>query len=278
MTAISRALDHGLRILEFLADQTEPQSLSDICRQLELPKSSTHRLLATLDQRGYVNRDGSLKYGFGPKLLELVGAYDPWLRLRRAASPVMNDLAQRSGETCHLAVLFRGHAVYVDKVNSPRSISMASRIGSTAALHASSVGKALLSGLAPAELDAFIAQHGLPRLTAKTITCPDELREHLTEVRVRGYAVDDEEEEEGVKCVGAPLFDHHGQVVAALSLAALSFDLPQDRIPELARMVRDAAAKVSYQLGYAPQNLPGIGSGPFVKDDTSLAQGCGQIR
>jgi len=271
MTTVSRALDHGLQILEFLADQTEPQTLSDICRRLELPKSSTHRLLATLEKRGYVNRDSSLKYGFGPKLLELVGAYDPWLRLRRAASPVMHDLAQRSGETCHLAVLFKGHAVYVDKVNSPRSISMASRIGSTAALHASSVGKALLSGLTSEDLDVFIAQHGLPRLTEKTISCREELKGHLQEVRAQGYAVDDEEEEEGVKCVGAPLFDHNGKVVAALSLAALSVDVSQDRILELAEMIREAAAKISYQLGYAPRNLPGIGSGSFVDGDTSLA-------
>lgn len=254
MSTTSPALRTGLQILEFLASQAEPKSLTDISNSLALPKSSTHRLLVTLDSQGYVERDGTGKYLFGPKLLELVGAYDPWLRLRRAASPIMQDLAMRSGETCHLAVLFRGRAVYVDKVNSPRSISMASRIGSTAALHASSVGKSLLTGLPSEALGSFIAEHGLPKLTEKTITCPDELKQHLQLIREQGYAVDDEEEEVGVVCVGAPLLDHTGEVVAALSLAALRWDVNAERLPELTDKVKKGASTISGRLGYQPQN------------------------
>jgi DNA-binding IclR family transcriptional regulator len=257
MAAISQALNNGLRILELLAEQSEPQTLSECCSRLGLPKSSAHRLLATLEQRGYVERDGALKYHLGPKLLELERFYDPWLRLRNVAAPVMHNLAERSSETCHLAVLARGHAVYVDKVTSPKALSLSSRIGSTAALHASAVGKALLTGFSLAELDTFINECGLPRLTAKTITRPEDLRTHLQKIRSQGYALDDEEEEVGAKCVGAPIVDHSGKVMAALSLAGLSIDFTQDRILTLAEMVREAAAEISNHLGHAPRGSQG---------------------
>lgn len=252
MATISEALNNGLRILEFLAQQSQPRTLSECARRLELPKSSAHRLLATLEQRGYVERDEALKYRPSSKLIELARSHDPWSRLQQIATPMMQELAERSGETCHLAVLSRGHAVYIGKVNSPRSISLSSRIGSMAALHASAVGKALLSGLSMAQVDNFVQEYGLPELSSKTITCPAKLKAHLQEIKIQGYAIDDEEEEEGVKCIGAPILDHTGNVIAALSLSGLSVDLTPERTPELAAMVREAATKVSYQLGYAP--------------------------
>ena len=101
MAAISQSLNNGLRILELLAQQTEPQTLSACCSQLGLPKSSAHRLLATLERRGYVERDDALKYHLGPKLLELERFYDPWLRLRTVASPVMHNRRGTFGTTVH---------------------------------------------------------------------------------------------------------------------------------------------------------------------------------
>jgi IclR family acetate operon transcriptional repressor len=116
------------------------------------------------------------------------------------------------------------------------------------------VGKVLLASLSSAEVDDFIAEYGLPRLTPRTITSPEELIERLHKIRVRGYALDDEEEEMGVKCVGVPLFDHTGKVVAALSLSGLSVDFTRERIAMLAEMLKEAAAKVSHHLGYASQD------------------------
>lgn len=251
MSNSSRALNNGLLLIELLAKESEPLTISECSRRLGLPKTSVLRLLSTLEESRYVYRDDRLRYHLGTKLLELQTSDGAWSRLRSAATPTMRDLVAQSGEACHLAVIAHGYAVYVDKVDSPKPISLASRIGSRASLHASAVGKSLLASLNPADVDKLISESGLPQLTDKTITSPVDLRDHLRLVLAQGYSIDDEEEDEGVRCVGAPLFDHNGITVAALSLAGLSVDITPERIPNLANMVKEGAAAISQRLGYA---------------------------
>lgn len=249
---IAPALDRGLTILEYLAKNADmSHSLAQISRDLHLPKSSLLRLLATLETRRYVERDERGAYHLGPKILEFETLYRPWPRLRAEASSIMYELAQLAEETCHLAILGEGGAVYVDKVDGPKSYSISTKVGGTTALHASAVGKVLLAGLTEAELDRQIEKHGLPELTKTTITSSRELKNHLAQIRDQSYAVDDEEEEEGMRCVGAPIKDHRGRVIAALSLTGLSPRFGPQRIESLIRMVKDAAARISTKLGYS---------------------------
>lgn len=249
---IAPALDRGLTILEYLAkSNTRSHTLAQISRDLRLPKSSLLRLLATLETRGYVERDEQGTYQIGTKILEFETLYRQWPRLRAEASLLMYELAQRAKETCHLAILGEGGAICVDKVDGPKSYSIATKIGGKPALHASAVGKVLLAGLTEAELEQRIEEHGLPKLTETTITSPHELKIHLAEIRDKGYAVDDEEGEEGMRCVGAPIRDHRGRVIAALSLTGLSPSFGPQRIGNLIEMVKGAAVRISTNLGYS---------------------------
>ena len=249
---IAPALDRGLTILEYLArSNTRSHTLAQISRDLRLPKSSLLRLLATLEGRGYVERDERGMYEIGTKILEFESAYRPWPRLRGAASPIMSELSQTARETCHLAVLGQGAAIYMDKVDGPKPFSIATKIGGKAALHASAVGKVLLAGMTEAELEKQIEEHGLPKLTEMTITSSQEFKVHLAKIRDQGYAVDDEEEEPGMRCVGAPIRDHRGRVIAALSLAGLSPSFGPQRIGSLIEMVKGAAVRISTNLGYS---------------------------
>lgn len=248
---LAPALDRGLTILEYLAENSSnPLSLAQMTRDLAMPKSSLFRLLATLETKGYVERDEEGRYRLGTKVLEFEEAYRPWSRLRGVASPFMYQLAEQAKETCHLAVLGEGGAVYIDKVEGPRSLTLSSRIGAKAALHASAVGKVLMAGLREEELEEVMARYGLPKLTERTIISLAELRSHLAKVREQGYAVDDEEEEGGVRCLGAPIRDHRGKAIAALSLAGLSANFAPERIPELVKMLKETTAKISHHLGY----------------------------
>ena len=144
---IAPALDRGLTILQYLSENSSnSHSLTQMSRDLSIPKSSLFRLLATLKARGYVQRDEEGRYRLGTKVLEFEAAHRPWSRLGGVASPSMHQLAQKARETCHLAVMGEGGAVYIDKVEGPRSLMLSSRIGGKAALHASAVGKVLMLG------------------------------------------------------------------------------------------------------------------------------------
>ena len=249
---ISPSLDKGLTALEYLAERShDSNSLSHLSRELGIPKTSLLRLLVTLRRRGYVQQDEEGRYRIGTRLLEFDTVSRPWPRLRGAAYPVMCETAQAAGEACHLSVLSEGGAVFLDKVEAPKSvITVTTRIGGKAALHASASGKVLVAALTQADLERTLDLYGLPRLTENTITSVPKFKDHLVEVLQQGYAVDLQEEEEGISCVAAPLKDHRGGVVAAISLTGLSPGFGPERMDRLANMVKRAAAKISMRLGY----------------------------
>ncbi len=158
-------------------------------------------------------------------------------------------------ETVHLMVLDGETGLYVDRVESPQRVRVASSVGQRELLHGSAVGKAILAHLAPDRLDAILAR-GLPRMTVRTITDPGRLRRHLAMVARRGFALDNEEGEPGIRCVGAPIFDHRGQVVASVSVAGPAYRLSLARLGSWAAPTRDAAAAISAALGYSPAASP----------------------
>ncbi|MDR7869179.1 MAG: IclR family transcriptional regulator [Sporomusaceae bacterium] len=248
---IIQSLARAMSILEYLADCKGGDGLSNISRGLGLSKSTTHSLISTMEQLGYVHQDQiSGKYALGLKIFELGQVVHASMDLRTIAMPYLHSLAQKYQETVHLAVLSRGEVVYIDKVDSPHSIRIISHVGGRNPAHCTGVGKVLLAGLPEEEMERVIRDKKLQRFTPNTVTDPVKLKAHLAKVRQEGYAEDREEIEIGLSCVAAPLKNHRGVVIAAISLSGPTGRVANGNIHDLTTDVVDAARLISAQLGY----------------------------
>lgn len=246
-----RALDRALDILElFLA---EPElSLLEISARAHLPKSTVFKLLAVLEQRGYVcqgQREGTYRIGlqaFRTGRCYLVGKGG----LTQIARPTLEDLARRfSRSLASLGVLYRDRAIILDTVESGELYPLRRIPGAEMPLHATALGKALLSGLPDNELDLILARLDLLAVTPRTITDHAALRAHLDLVRRQGYALDDEESGAGIICLASVVRDHTGQMVGAISISAVKAALEAD-LPQAAQRITLAAREVSRLLGF----------------------------
>ncbi|MGQ9647274.1 MAG: IclR family transcriptional regulator [Thermodesulfobacteriota bacterium] len=242
-------------ILDILGQSPQGISIRDLSEKIKLPKGTTHRLISSLTYLGYARQDPKTRnYFLGLKLVELGNLLLSQLDLRKEAEPFIRDLAERTKETVHMVFLDRGEIVYIDKVeldHNPSGLRMASRVGLRNPAHSCAVGKVLLSHLAEEELNNLIEEKGLPKRTDNTITDPALLKEHLKAVRTQGYAVDDEENERGIRCVAAPIFNEMGRAVAAISISGPAFRITKKVIQELLKKeVMETALKISERLGF----------------------------
>ena len=243
--------------MESLAeDHGRPKGITEIAKKLNLGKSTVHRLLVTLEEKGYVDQDPETeKYKLGLKLVELGNIVLLNLELRSQAAPCLKRLMERSGQTVHLAILDQGDIIYIDKVESMGAIKMASYIGRRGYVHSSALGKAIAAYLPEEQVRRILETKGMPRLTPNTITSFSEFKSHLERVRQQGYAVDDIENEEAIRCIAAPIFNYAGTVVAAVSVSGTVLKVTIDRVAELARMVVECAEEISARLGYSNKQL-----------------------
>jgi len=242
-------------LLDILGESPRGISIRDLSARVKLPKGTTHRLLSSLTYFGYVRQDIKTRnYLLGFKLVDLGQLLLAQIDLRREAEPFLRDLAERTGETVHLVFLDRNEIVYIDKVESAHNHSglrMASRVGLRNPAHCSAVGKVLLSDLPDETLNDILHEKSLPKRTDNTITNPNQMREHLKSVGRQGYAIDDEENEKGIRCVAAPLYNEAGKVIAAISISGPAFRVTKKMIQEtLKAEVMGAALKISQRLGY----------------------------
>jgi DNA-binding IclR family transcriptional regulator len=216
-----------------------------------LPRATAFRLLATLEQCGYVVKDG-VDYSLGFKLFVLGNVVAEGLDLRRVAHRHLEGLRDTTGETVQLAILDNWQIVHLDRAISNQSVAyMVSQVGTILPAYCTALGKALLAFQHEDMVDAWASTQELRRHTATTITTADGLLEELRRIRARGYSIDNEEREVGVRCVGAPVFDRDGEAIAAISLGA-----PTDRLPrsiegsEVAMQVVATGLAISRELGY----------------------------
>jgi DNA-binding IclR family transcriptional regulator len=247
-------------ILDILGQNPQGISIRELSAKIKLPKGTTHRLLSSLFYFGYVRQDSKTRnYFLGLKLVELGNLLLSQLDLRKEAEPLLRDLAERTNETVHMVFLDRGEIVYIDKVeldHNPSGLRMASRVGLRNPAHSSAVGKVLLSHLPEEELNGLIKEKGLPKRTENTITDPIQLKEHLKLVQKQGYAIDDEENEKGIRCVAAPIYNEAGRAVAAISISAPAFRVTKKVIQEsLKKEVMETAFKISQRLGFREGNV-----------------------
>lgn len=249
----SRSLEKGLAALEALADSPRPLTASELAQALKLTRPTIYRVLASLAQHGYITHDrerGVYKLSF--KLLDLGHRLLRATDLLGAARPALQDLMRSCRETVHLAVPEDGRMVYLDKLEGTGPFCMYSRIGASVPMHCSSLGKAVLAFLPTPAVKAIVAAHGLPRRTPRTIVSPGALERELARVRRRGYAIDDVETEDDVRCVGAPIFDFRGGPVAALSVSAPTSRMPMARVHAVGPVVCQSARAVSQAMGWNP--------------------------
>jgi len=250
-----QAIERVSSILEILGQNPQGLSIRALSDKVALPKGTTHRLLSSLSYLGYVRQDSKTRdYFLGFKLVELGNLLLSQLDLRKEAEPFLKNLAESAKETVHLVVLDRNEIVYIDKVETNQRMSglrMASRIGLRNPAHSCAVGKVILAHFSDDELKIYIKEKGLLKRTENTITDLAQLREHLKIVRNQGYAIDDEENERGIRCVGAPIFNESGRVVAAVSISGPAFEVTKKLVQEtLKKEVMKTALKISHRLGY----------------------------
>jgi DNA-binding IclR family transcriptional regulator len=241
----------ALALLDAFTLETPTLTLAELMERTSLPRATAFRLLATLEQCGYVVKDG-VGYRLGFKVFVLGNVVAEGLDLRRQARRHLAALRDETGETVQLAVLEDWQIVHLDRALSRQAVSYnVSRVGAILPAYCTALGKALLAFESEDMVYAWASTQELRRRTANTITTVDGLLAELRRVRERGYSIDDEERELGVRCVGAPVFDREGRPIAAISLGA-----PTGRLPRrlegsaVAREVLATAQAISREMGY----------------------------
>ncbi len=254
-----QVLDRALAIIDTLAGEGPDASLMDLSEKLHLHKSTVHRLLMILQRHRIVERQPRTgRYQLGLRLFELGSVAIARFNIRERARMHLRRLVLEVDETVHLCVLDSGEVLYVDKIEPSRSVRMASRIGRRNGVHCSAVGKVMLAHLPEREVDQILEQRGLPRQTSKTIVTMADLKADLKATRERGYAIDNEEAEEGLRCVAAAILGRNGRPLGAISTSAPSFRLPLDKVPAVAAAVCAAARSLSEESGYRGASQPEI--------------------
>lgn len=249
----AQVLDRSFAILDVLADSDEDMSLADMGKKLNLHKSTFYRLLRTLERHRFAEKDpGTGKYRLGSKLLELGARTVARFELVSVGRPYLEKLTVQTGETAHLGLLCDGEVVSISVVDGRHALRVSVTVGGRSPAHCSSLGKAILALLPEQEVGMIVARHGLKAYTRHTITRRSDLKAELARIRSRGFAIDDQETEEGLKCIAAPVQDYSGRAVAAVSVAGAAYRLSRKRVSELAPFVAQTAADFSSSLGYRP--------------------------
>ena len=246
------SVDRALVILEYLGTQTKEVGVRELGQAIGLSKSSVHRILQTLRARGFVkwNPDNA-RYSLGMRAFEVGCGILRSMEAHAVAKPYLEQLVANLGETAFLGVLDDADLVVIDKIDGRRSVRMYADIGSRRPLHSTAIGKALLAHLDRAEIDRIIAAKPLTRYTKNTITDPEALRAELDKIRRLGYAEDNEEMEDGLYCVGAPLFNYSGKPVASISISVPKIGQQNVQKDRLIKAVVQAAQEISAKLGYS---------------------------
>lgn len=246
-----QSLERAFAILERVAAHRDGIALADLCKAVGLHSSTTFHLVRTLVQLGYASQHPETKrYKIGRKLFALAaGALDENELVARA-TPMIERLAERTGESSHFAIRSGAEVVIVAKTEGAGLFQIADRAGAVRPANATALGKVLLAALAPDQLDRYLAKTELGRFTPKTITEPDALKAELDQVRCNGIAFDDGEYSAEVRCVAVPVHDFLGRVAGAIGISAPMWRLSLQALHEKARHVSKAAAELSAELGY----------------------------
>jgi len=244
-----KSLDRAMEVFEFLSE-SQGKTLTALATDLGQSPATIYRILVTLEGRGLVEFDamdqvwhvGARAFIIGSRFLRRTSMVE-------RARPVLRALMEATGETANLGIEQNGHVLFVSQVETHASIRAFFPPGTLSRLHASGIGKALLAQMDAARFDKFIAQAPLESFTEFTLTAPDELSDDLQQTRERGYSIDGEERNLGMRCIAAPVFDVHGEAIAGISVSGPTSRVGTDQIAELSRAVVRAAHDLTAAIG-----------------------------
>lgn len=245
-----QSIDRALDIIEVLSEENQGLGVTEIAGRIGLHKSTAHRIIATMADRGYLNKTEKGTYKIGLKLIEAVSCYINSLELQTEARPYVAQITSELGLTSHLGVLDGDQVVYIEKMDVFSNVRMYSQIGVHVHTYSCSLGKCLLSNYSSQQVRKIMANCSFIKFTKKTLGSVDELIADLDKVRSRGWAIDDEEAEVGHRCIGAPIYDYRGDIIAAISASGPTTILTEERIKPVAEYVRKQALEISRSMGY----------------------------
>lgn len=251
MSNVVQSVERALDILEILSEDVNGMGLSEIGNKIDLHKSTIHRLLGTLIHKGYVIQDClTNKYKITIKLYELGVKKIASSDILEASKSYTKELMESLNEVVHLVIRDENDIIYIDKVEADNTIRMSSTIGKRRPLYCTSVGKVMMAYMNQDEVKQIWNNCEIERLTEKTIIDFDDFLKELENVKNYGYAEDDEENEIGVRCIGAPIFNHKGQVEGAISISGPAFRVTKEKVEEMSKEVIRYAKLISKELGY----------------------------
>ncbi|MBX9587939.1 MAG: IclR family transcriptional regulator [Hyphomonadaceae bacterium] len=248
-TGSVQALDRGLALLEIVA-QADGLSLTSIAQRAGIAPSTAHRILATLKASGFVQCDEARGgYLIGVRAFKVGNAFLRNRKLVDVGRSILHELMRASGETANMGIENDGYIVFVAQIESHDAIRAFHRPGARGAMHASSLGKAILATLPEKSVTQVLHRVGMRRFTERTIVDPQILLGELELVRKRGWAIDDEERADGMRCVGSAVFDENGEAVGAISVSGPTVRVTEERLGELGPLVKRAAAELTARIG-----------------------------
>jgi DNA-binding IclR family transcriptional regulator len=242
-----------LKALDILAlfDTHHPRlSLAEISELTQMPKSTAHALLATLQSRGLVEKVDPDSYAIGNQIIVLAQSARVNLEMRDRAAPHMRLLADACHESVYLTVREEDCVLYIYAIETPRRLMARTAVGDRVPMHCTANGKSILASLSPSEIEYYVNRAGLPKFTQNTIVTLEELQDEMGLARQRGYALDRQEHEVGTYCVGAPIYDSTSHVIGACSISGLDPEIVGARLPLLVPQVQYTAQEISRTMGF----------------------------
>ena len=245
-----RAVERALLILGCFNDENPERGVSEIADTVGLHKATTHRIVTTLMNYGFLERaDDVQRYRLGLKLASLGCKVIRRMDLRQEALPFMTELIEQWNETCDLSIFDQGRVFYVEVLRGNHALTIEAAVGQRLPAHCTASGKLLLAHQAPEEIDAYLSLP-LRAYTERTITSPHELRSQLKTICQQGYGFDDGELEDGIRAIAAPIWNHKGTVIAAMSIPGPTNRMTDDRIPQIIPALIESAQKISRRMGW----------------------------
>jgi len=250
-----QSIDRALQVLELFSLEKPEWGVTEISKVLNIYKSNVHNILSTFTEKGFVKKDSKTdKYKLGIKFFELGSVVIKNMDLRRIAHPYIEKLSKEFNETVHLGVLDEGRVVSIEREESNKGLCSHIEIGRRAPLHCTAVGKAIMAYLSENEINLIIKEKGLEKYTENTITTKEGLENEFKKIRKQGYAVDNMEHEEGVRCVAGPIRDYTGKVIASMSISGPAFRINESNILDIAKKVKEYCDSVSEKMGNINSN------------------------
>lgn len=246
-----KSIIKAARVINMLANEGQPLSLAQMSSNMSISKSTLHGIISTLVDVKFVVQDQQTgRYWLGTRLFEIGSSISSQWNVRKIAYPFIQRIVAETGETVHMAVLDDYEVLYINKQESTSSIRIVTDVGVKLPAHCTGLGKALLSGMNRLELQFMVKNKGLPKHTESTITNFEDFWKEIRLTKSRGYAVDEQEFVEGLRCVAVPVFSHSGEIIAALSVSGPISRMHDKKFEHCRESLQKAAAEISAQMGY----------------------------